>query len=320
MINLLTYSKKYSNKQNLIFTIENKISNEFYDIKFEKDNYILQNVDIKQILNGIVKNPKSEIKLNLKIKHFYHDIYHTAIQYETKIDFLKNHRNLYRVAEKNKWLNEICEHTVCKRLKWTYEKCKEKALLCKTKVEFSEKYKSAHESAYHNGWLKEILSHTKNANIIWTYSKCLEKSLLCNSRKEFSEKYNKAYSAAWRNNWLNTLCEHMTEFVNPLIYPRIIYAYIFEETKTIYIGLSKNFKIRHSDRICKNNDSIMNYIKETNLKPVIKMLTDYIPANLAQIKEQEFIDEYKTKNWNVLNKAKGGGLGGNYQKIEFLQL
>ena len=51
--------------------------------------------------------------------------------------------------------------------------------------------------------------------------------------------------------------------------------------------------------------------------PKLIKLTELIPAKEAQIKEAEFINQYKENNWNILNKAKAGSLGGSYKKLIF---
>lgn len=106
----------------------------------------------------------------------------------------------------------------------------------------------------------------------------------------------------------------MTVFIDQHLFPRIIYAYIFSDN-SIYIGLTKNFYIRNLNRKNCKRDAVYLHKQKTNLEPKIIFLTEFIPAKEAQIKEQEFIDEYKLKGWNVLNRQKGGSLGGSYQKI-----
>lgn len=59
-IDLLLYSPKYSNKQNLFFKIINKNQNNTYDIQFE-DETILKNIYKFSILEGEIKNPNSNI-------------------------------------------------------------------------------------------------------------------------------------------------------------------------------------------------------------------------------------------------------------------
>lgn len=43
--------------------------------------------------------------------------------------------------------------------------------------------------------------------------------------------------------------------------------------------------------------------------PLPQILTDYLSCEIAQIKEEEFKNEYKTYSYNILNRCKCGGLG-----------
>lgn len=258
-IDLFEYSPKYSNIQNLLFTIENKNDNDTYNIMFS-DGTIVKHRSKFEILNGTVCNINSK-KRTSRNKTFYHEIYRKSLLYKSRIDFYNNDSGYYQKAVREKWIDEICESMIKLKNVWSKEDCHEKALLCKSRIEFQEKYKNF---------------------------------------------YQKAHS----NNWLDDVCSHMIQKINQLESDRIIYAYIFDETKTIYIGLTKNFDNRHSSRLCKNNDCVMNYINEFNIKYEIKFLTDFMLADQAQIKEQEFIDDFKNKGWNVLNKYKAGSLGG----------
>lgn len=110
-----------------------------------------------------------------------------------------------------------------------------------------------------------------------------EKALLCKQEKEFQTKYSNFYYKAYKEKWLDEICSHMTVLINQYEYDRIIYIYIFEETKTIYIGLTKNFKIRHINRFSKNIKMVnlirLKNILFCNLQPKIKFLTNFISAD-----------------------------------------
>ena len=90
---------------------------------------------------------------------------------------------------------------------------------------------------------------------------------------------------------------------------RCIYVYIFSDNH-VYIGLTYNLKIRKLTH--KNEKSqVCKYIKISGLIPEIKQLTDYIDYRDAKKLEEEYINYYKSKKYEVLNKAKAGALGGN---------
>lgn len=189
--------------------------------------------------------------------------------------------------------------------------CYQKALLCNTRNEFYIKYKKYYAKARKMKWLNIICNHMENKLHYYTFEECLKKALLCNTRIEFYNKFRNYYDKARRENWLNSICYKMKTNLNQYDFDRIIYAYIFKETKSIYIGLTKDFKRRHNSRIWHNNDSVMTHINETGLEPEIKFLTDFIPAIDAEKQEQNFIDKYRSEGWNILNKYKGGSLGGS---------
>jgi predicted GIY-YIG superfamily endonuclease len=89
---------------------------------------------------------------------------------------------------------------------------------------------------------------------------------------------------------------------------RCIYIYEFEDN-SVYIGLTNNLKKRNNQHL--NKGPVYNHIKKTNLYPILTQLTDYIDMNISSIKEDEYIKKYKSDGFNILNKRKGGNLGGN---------
>jgi len=51
--------------------------------------------------------------------------------------------------------------------------------------------------------------------------------------------------------------------------------------------------------------------KETNLNPIIKRLTDYLPVEKAINMEKHYYNKYINEGWKILNRTKTGGLGGS---------
>lgn len=322
-IDLLTYSPKYSNKQKLIFKIIEK-NNDKYTVKFEIDNLIKENVSRNLILLGECFHPNIKYKSSNKHKNFWHNCYIEAIKYESRGIFQQK-SSLYSTAYGNNWINDIYQfinekekikqnYELNRKNRYKFEECKEKALLCSSRIEFQKLYYNYYRCASLNNWLDNICNHMKNPNIKYNINIAKEKALLFKNRKSFSEAFPSLYKICWDNNWLDIICSHMVEPINQLEIPRLIYAYIFEETKTIYIGLTKELNLRIKYRKYKGNDIVMQYINKTKNEPKIIKLTDFIPAEKAQIKEQEFINKYRSEGWNILNIAKGGSLGG-YVKI-----
>ena len=219
--------------------------------------------------------------------------------------------NIYRLQILNgEIINPNSNNKIKKRLLIFYHTAYQLSIKCQSRIEFCNKYSGAYQNMLKNNWINDICSHMLLLKNNWTKEQCHEKALLCYSRIEFQNNYSTFYQKAFMNNWLDDICSHMIKKINQLDYNRIIYAYIFESTKTIYIGLTKNFKKRHYSRQYKNNDGVMNYINRTGLQPKIIFLTKFISAIEAQKQEQYFINKYRFENWNILNKQKAGALGG----------
>lgn len=142
----------------------------------------------------------------------------------------------------------------------------------------------------------------------WDKDRCLEFGLKCNTKKEFKDKYPGAYTASRRNNWLEEIWINMTPIGNS--YKRCIYAYEFED-KHVYVGLTYNLIERNKRHHMEKYGSIvLKYEKETNLKPILKKISDYIDKNKASLLEGKIINLYRERGWIILNKLKSGSLGG----------
>lgn len=142
----------------------------------------------------------------------------------------------------------------------------------------------------------------------WNYENCKEIALKCETRNEFHKNHYGAYKSAKRNGWLEDICSKMIKIGN--LKKRIIYVYEFSDNHA-YIGLTCDEKKRNNNH--HSSDSpIQNHIEKTNLIPERKFLTnEYIDVEEAQKLEKFWINEYKKYGWKLLNKKKGGELGGN---------
>lgn len=251
--------------------------------------------------------------INGHIKWTKENVIELALKYETYSDFRENEVNAHDAASKRLFCIEEIKSLYSRKrlnhnLKWKTETLKIEALKYLSKTEFKIKNQTAYNAAHKLGIIDIVCSHM-NSYRKWNEQNILYEALKYNSRSSFANNCKNAYEAAIRLNILNEVCCHMTSKINQLEFPRIIYIYEFEDNH-IYIGLTKNFSKRHCSRKTKNNDCVMNHIKNTGLKPKIKFLTDFIEAELAQIKEEEFINKYKNEGYQILNIAKAGSLGG----------
>jgi len=90
----------------------------------------------------------------------------------------------------------------------------------------------------------------------------------------------------------------------------MIYCYEFED-KHVYVGLTYNEKKRNYEHIHEKRGPVAKHIAKTGLKPIYKKLVDYAPVDDAKKREQEFINQYSSTGWILLNKSKAGAIGGN---------
>jgi predicted GIY-YIG superfamily endonuclease len=95
---------------------------------------------------------------------------------------------------------------------------------------------------------------------------------------------------------------------------RMVYVYEFSD-KSVYVGLTYNENKRKSEHFVGKSTSVTKHINKTGLQPEYTNITNgYIDANDAADLEESLRLKYKSNGWNILNKKKGGGLGGNTVK------
>jgi predicted GIY-YIG superfamily endonuclease len=232
----------------------------------------------------------------------------TALKYKTKNELHQNEKSAYWSAKQNGWYEEICSHMVSRN--WTIEKCQEEALKYNTRVDFVKGCHRAYDYAQKNNLLDVVCSHMTEGNKplnYWTKERCYEEALKCKTRKEFYQNHSSAYSSASLNGWLDEITTHFKRIGNWVF--RCVYVYEFPDNFA-YVGLTYDIKRRNLIRKSNEKDGVTKHIKETNLQPVIKQLTEYIPIDNAVILEREYIKKYRENGWNMLNIKRGGETGG----------
>lgn len=235
-----------------------------------------------------------------------------ALKYTTKKDFRKNSSACYSAAQKNGWLIELTKHMI-QLVKpngyWTFERCKEEALKYNTRVEFQKKSSSAYGTAYKNKWLNSICGHMTIKHLpngYWTFEKCKEEALKYKTKEDFKNNSLSAYSVSKKNKWFNDITKHMIPATNNSY--RCIYAYEFPD-KHVYVGLTESFTTRKGGRLNRIDDQVAKYVKLTSQTPKYIQLSDYMPPDIARIKEGEYLQKYINDGWIKLNIATTGGLG-----------
>ena len=145
-------------------------------------------------------------------------------------------------------------------------------------------------------------------NIKWTFEKCKKEAKKYSTKIEFKNKSPSAYVIANRKKWMKDISAHMKSVGNK--YFRCIYSYEFSDNH-VYVGLTFNLDERSSSRKFCKTDAVTKHSNKTKLVPKKKQLTKYVSVEKAKKLEEYYLIKYKKINWNILNKAPAGGIGGN---------
>jgi len=151
-------------------------------------------------------------------------------------------------------------------------------------------------------------------NLIWTKEKCREEALKYKNRKDFQDSSRPAYNSAWRNNWLDEICGHMVVRGNLL--NRAIYSFEFSDNK-VYIGLTYDLNKRKNEHLADPKSAVFIHMSKSNLIPIFKQLSDYLPLEYSKKMEGIKTKEYKDNNWVILNRKIHGDVGASLLKWDY---
>jgi predicted GIY-YIG superfamily endonuclease len=144
---------------------------------------------------------------------------------------------------------------------------------------------------------------TKN---YWSEENCTEEAKKYEKRSDFKKFSGGAYNFAKKNGLLDIVCLHMNPTGNR--FKRLVYTYLFPD-RYIYVGLTYNIDIRDNKHKRDEGSPVFKHIKKTGLVPDLKY-SELMAVREAIELERKEIDFYKKNGFNILNKAKAGGLGG----------
>ena len=236
-----------------------------------------------------------------------------SLKYRTITELQDNCGTVCKTIRKNKWVDELCSHMVSPQKPkgyWTKERCREVASGYNNRSHFQNNEHSAYDKSFKNKWLDEICSHMispQKPKGYWTKERCKEVALKYKNRTEFNKKSTGAYNRSVKSGWLDEICSHMKIENNNT--KRCIYSYEFGDNH-VYVGLTYNLSKRHNNRLKSENDQVTKHMKNTELKPIQKQLTDYIDVNDAIKMEEYYLQKYINDGWIILNKTKTGAIGG----------
>lgn len=241
-----------------------------------------------------------------------------AKKYLSKTELRKYNQTVYNAAKRNGWFDDYTWLEDRKKPNgyWNRDACYNEALKYKSRNDFQDNNKSAYYAAAKNGWINDYTWFV-NRNIKWTRDTCRSEAEKYNSKTDFMKGSRGAYVVAKRNGWIiDYIWLERRRISDKPIY--IVYQYYDKETNAVYVGLTNNIKTRHRQHCfgkIKNGkrvfDAVYNYFQSIGKGvPQPTILEKELYANDAQIYEGLYIQQYIESNFNVLNSAKAGSLGG----------
>ena len=204
-----------------------------------------------------------------------------------------------------------------RKRKWTYETCRDEAKKYKTKVEFQQGSSGAFKYAYNNGIIKDFdwFEELKKPNGYWTKERCEEESRKYQTKKEFLKGCSAAHHAAVVNGWLDDydwLIDKRIDIIKDKI--DCVYVYVFEDTKTAYVGrtLIRRQKKRDKEHIFNlEADNVARYAKEHHVSvPPMTILETNLTLEEGLDREDYWRRWYEQQGYTMLNRlATGIGKG-----------
>jgi hypothetical protein len=201
--------------------------------------------------------------------------------------------------------------------KWTYETCRNEAKKYKTKVEFQQGSSGAFKYAHDKGIIKDFdwLEELKKPNGYWNRERCEEEARKYKSKGEFLKGCSAAHHAAVVNGWLNDydwLIDKRIDIIKDKI--DCVYVYVFEDTKTAYVGrtLIRRQKKRDKEHIFNlEADNVARYAKKHHVPvPPMTILETNLTLEEGLDREDYWRRWYEQNGYTMLNRlATGIGKG-----------
>ena len=202
---------------------------------------------------------------------------------------------------------------------WTLENLLKDAEKFLCRYDWSQNSPSAYTIACKKGLVEYCCKNMKNGG--YTHFNRSNEQIFSSAKKFKSRSaWMKAFpndvNIARKRDIYDDCCKHMEYLGNHN--RRMIYVYEFKDN-SVYVGLTYNESIRkHQHLFCKKSkfkSQVYIHYKKIKTKPkYIKITNGYVDSVEAQKIEKDLIEKYKKEGWNILNKAKAGGLGGGIIK------
>lgn len=253
-----------------------------------------------------------------RIKWTYDRCFQEAKKYSRIADFAKYSPGAYNASIKNKWRDDYIWLPHSKI--YSYEEVYGIAKQYQYKVDFQKNDRGAYDAALHHDWLKDFdwffdgIKRTGERHRKWNYDSCFKEASKYTTRGEFGTKSARAYVIAYQNGWINDyvwLIDKRLDLYNDKI--DCIYVYEFSEFQTAYVGrtLIDRKKDRDREHLYVRNDAVAKFANQYNVEvPLPIYLEEFSTIKEGVDKECYWIERYKEMGWHLLNKMRGGSIGG----------
>lgn len=196
---------------------------------------------------------------------------------------------------------------------WTIERVRDSAKNFPTRNAFKKGESGAYQAAIRNGWIDQVCGHMTSTQLpfgYWDFDKVESEAKLYTTRNDFRKYSMTAYRVACENKWLDQVCSHME------IQGNIKYRYIYEiadhDRKIVYVGLTYSPKKRKESH--ERDPKSSRIVEAFGHDLPLKVISERVSLEEASRLEELYIRHYRVMGYQVLNRAKGGGVGGNYIK------
>lgn len=243
-----------------------------------------------------------------------------ASKYYILKEFRENEKAAYASICARGLLKQLCGHMERANNSHTNEEIAEIARQYEYRKDFEANAPSVCSVARRRGIYDKVCEHmdrlTKPRGY-WTKARCHQIAKRYKTRKEFERERKDAYAAAERNGWLNEICSHMKAVGNN--FKRKIYVFLFTD-KTAYVGLAQDPEGRYRQHLRDKRSPVYKQAKVNGIAFEYHLLTDWLHKDVAGKVEDFFINKYKEDGWTMLNRQRGGNLGGRTKKYNPEQL
>ena len=245
----------------------------------------------------------------------YDRCYEEAQKYKSLKDFVENASGAKQFAVKKGWIKDYTWFE--KPFRWTKEECEKEARKYLIKKDFYKQSKNAYTAAVRHGWLKDFTWFESIYRPVgyWTKDRCESEARKYHSKKEFLQGCPAAHGAAAKRGWLDEFTWLIDKRID-IIKGKIdsVYVYVFEETKTAYVGrtLIRRQKKRDKEHIFKlESDNVARYAKKMHVPvPPMKIIETGLTLEEGLDREDYWKKWYEEQGYTMLNRfATGIGKG-----------